>query len=168
MSLSSRFCFFRRLIAISALGVLVTLCTACSDDDFNHPSINGTWSDAFGGTLTISPTHFSIIGDGFFGPWNYAGTIEAVDHAARFFVIRYTNAGTLAAGQDILNRYNKIIWKNLVVTGSEASMEYQELYNANLTNSAGDFIAWPTREEARLAVTDSSWFTQATNTSYPR
>lgn len=149
--------------------MLLVVMSGCSDDDeipassnTTIPDIAGAWTDAYGGTLTISASHFSISGQ----DWGYAGSVVQVDNTKRHIIIRYTNSGTLASGPDILGRYNRIIWKDLVVNGSTARVEYQELYAAELTNSTGKFIAWPTLEAALDATNISSWYSAATNTHW--
>lgn len=160
-------CF--RCIMIPTLTIVLSVCTACGDDDdlpsssnATRPAIAGSWTDAYGGTLTISENHFSLSGTG----WGYSGTVVGFNNSARHVVLRYTNAGTLLAGDEIVGRYNRIIWKNLSLSGTTATLEYQELFASEMTNSAGNFIAWPTAEAAEAATNISTWYTLATNTRW--
>jgi len=156
------------LVAIVCAALLV-LISACGEDDplpassnATRPAIVGDWVDAYGGRLTVSEKHFSIAGAG----WGYGGSIVTVNNAAKYLLVRYTNSGTLSAGPDILGRYNAIIWKDLVGAGTTARMEYQELYAADMTNQAGDFIAWPSLDAFEHDMPVSAWYTSATNTDW--
>jgi len=156
-------------LVVIVLTALLVLTSACGEDDplpassnATRPAIVGDWVDAYGGRLTISEKHFTIAGAG----WGYGGSIVTVNNAAKYLLVRYTNSGTLSAGPDILGRYNAIIWKDLVGAGTTARMEYQELYAADMTNQAGDFIAWPSLDAFEHDMPVSAWYTSATNTDW--
>lgn len=159
--------FFRYLMAF-CLMIVLSICTACGDDDdqpssnASRPVIIGNWADGFGTTLTISQTHFVVAGLG----WGYSGLVAGFNTTEQYFVFQYTNVNSTYLSQDLINRYNLIRWKDFSVSGSTAVARYQEAYAGDMTNSSGDFIAWPTKEAAEAETNIGVGWSLITNANW--
>lgn len=152
---------FRIIISLITVSCSLFAFAACSDDDAapgsGNATIEGTWTDAWG-SLVVTGTSVS------FGSWG--GSIADVDNGNNQIVFVYTEPSSYTPGTK--NRFGKLIWKNFTASGTTATMQYQECYDATdaTCSSNGTFIGWANVQTAKAYVSTSIIFSDSTNKNY--